>query len=174
MLFENGKIASIEVENFMVFHDLKLDFSERINVISGENATGKTVLLKLLYASLKSIVNTQKEKNPNKENREKNFVEKFQGVFRPDENNIGRLVNRKQGTNTTRISIGFSNQSRDRCDIEFNSRQKNHMDITYSRDVTSLFRFEPIYIPPKEIISSTENFGSLYRDYQIAFERNLC
>ena len=26
------------------------------------------------------------------------------------------------------------------------------------------------YIPPKEIISSTENFVSLYADYRIAFE----
>lgn len=34
-----------------------------------------------------------------------------------------------------------------------------------------------VYIPPKEIISSTENFGSLYRDYEIAFEEtyaDLC
>ena len=28
----------------------------------------------------------------------------------------------------------------------------------------------PVYIPPKEIISATENFGSLYSDYHIAFE----
>ena len=27
-----------------------------------------------------------------------------------------------------------------------------------------------VYIPPKEIISSTENFASLYADYHIAFE----
>lgn len=27
-----------------------------------------------------------------------------------------------------------------------------------------------MYIPPKEIISATENFGSLYSDYHIAFE----
>ena len=37
--------------------------------------------------------------------------------------------------------------------------------------------FTPVYIPPKEIISSTENFGSLYDEFHIAFEEtyyDLC
>lgn len=36
-----------------------------------------------------------------KEMEEKMFVEKLQGVFRPDEMKIGRLVSRKQGSNHT-------------------------------------------------------------------------
>lgn len=177
MLLKEGKIAAITLSNFMAFHDLQLSFSKHINIISGENATGKTALLKVLYSSLKAMSDVRKDKNSTKESRERYFVEKFQGVFRPDDNNIGRLVNRRQGMNTAKISISFSGSSADICNIEFNSRQKNHMDIRNSQELSGAFLFEPIFLPPKEIISSTENFGALYREYQIAFEEtyaDLC
>lgn len=177
MLFKDGKIKTLELSNFMIFHDLKIDFSSHINVISGENATGKTALLKLLYSSLKAMSDSQKERNPSADSRERCFVQKFQGVFRPDAHNIGRLVNRRQGMNAASILISFSNLGQDKCNVKFNSRQKNHMDIRYGGTENGKFLFQPIYIPPKEIISSTENFGALYREYQIAFEEtyaDLC
>ncbi|MCL2015654.1 MAG: AAA family ATPase [Defluviitaleaceae bacterium] len=43
-------IKSIELKNFTVFEDFKCEFSPRINVLIGENGTGKTHLLKVLYA----------------------------------------------------------------------------------------------------------------------------
>lgn len=177
MLFKEGKIKSLKLSNFMVFDNLDINFSKQINVISGENSTGKSALLKLLYASLKAISDSQKDRNKNSDTRERNFIRKFQGVFRPDNQNIGRLVTRQQGTNTTNVSIVFFGLNHDECNIKFNSRQKNHMTIQFNSEYIDNFSFEPIYIPPKEIISSTENFGSLYRDYQIAFEEtyaDLC
>ena len=46
-------IKSIELKNFTVFNDLKLNFSKGINILVGENGTGKTQLLKAIYADLK-------------------------------------------------------------------------------------------------------------------------
>lgn len=45
-------IESIELKNFTVFKNLKVDFSKGINVIIGENGTGKTQLLKAIYADI--------------------------------------------------------------------------------------------------------------------------
>ena len=42
-------IEHLHLRNFTVFNNLKLDFSPRINVIIGENGTGKTHLLKAAY-----------------------------------------------------------------------------------------------------------------------------
>ena len=39
-----NKIKSVEISNFMLFHNLKMDFSPGINLISGENSTGKKAL----------------------------------------------------------------------------------------------------------------------------------
>jgi predicted ATPase len=44
-------IKSIDIENFTVFEKVQIDFSPGINVFIGENGTGKTHLLKLLYAA---------------------------------------------------------------------------------------------------------------------------
>ena len=44
-------IKSIEVKNFTVFENFKCEFSPSINLFIGENGTGKTHLLKLLYAA---------------------------------------------------------------------------------------------------------------------------
>jgi AAA15 family ATPase/GTPase len=45
-------IESIELKNFTVFKCLKVNFSKGINVIIGENGTGKTQLLKAIYADV--------------------------------------------------------------------------------------------------------------------------
>jgi len=43
-------IKSVELKNFTVFEDMKCEFSPGVNVLIGENGTGKTHLLKILYA----------------------------------------------------------------------------------------------------------------------------
>ncbi|SFB08046.1 AAA family ATPase [Clostridium frigidicarnis] len=45
-------IESIKLKNFTIFENLKVDFSKGINVIIGENGTGKTQLIKAIYANL--------------------------------------------------------------------------------------------------------------------------
>lgn len=45
-------IESVELRNFTVFENLKVNFSKGINIITGENGTGKTQLLKAIYADI--------------------------------------------------------------------------------------------------------------------------
>ena len=47
-----GKIQALTVQNFTCFEDVSFEFSTGINVFIGENGTGKTHILKLLYAIL--------------------------------------------------------------------------------------------------------------------------
>ena len=42
-------IENIELKNFTTFRNCKIDFSNGINIFIGENATGKTHLLKAIY-----------------------------------------------------------------------------------------------------------------------------
>ena len=44
-------IKRVSIENFTVFDKLEIDFCDGINIFIGENGTGKTHLLKLLYAT---------------------------------------------------------------------------------------------------------------------------
>ena len=48
------KIESLNLNNFMLFESLDIDFSKNINIISGENNTGKTAIMKVLYSTLRN------------------------------------------------------------------------------------------------------------------------
>lgn len=49
-------ISRLELKNFTVFADTKFEFCPGINVLIGENASGKTHVLKLLYASRTALL----------------------------------------------------------------------------------------------------------------------
>lgn len=53
--------------------------------------------------------------------------------------------------------------------VGFSNRQEKHIDINFD-SLEHYEKFEPIYIPPKEMISTTEHFQSLYEDYHLDFE----
>ena len=52
-----NKIKRLELENFTCFGKVAMDFSPGINVFIGENGTGKTHLLKVLYYFIDSFAN---------------------------------------------------------------------------------------------------------------------
>ena len=47
------KIKKLELDNFMIFNHLDVEFSPDIDIISGENSMGKTALIKILYSCMK-------------------------------------------------------------------------------------------------------------------------
>lgn len=47
------KIKTLTLENFMIFDSIDVEWSPNINVILGENSTGKTTLLKAMYSLVK-------------------------------------------------------------------------------------------------------------------------
>lgn len=162
------KISKLNVNNFMIFNQIDAQFSPNLNIICGENSTGKTALIKLLYSCVKGCSDAQNAKGElTKEKLENMLVSKLQGVFRPDKDAVGRLVNRKQGSNRAEVRIVFDGSTP--LEIGFGNRQERHIDIK-SDSIPTMGATSPVYIPPKEIISSTENFVSLYSDYHIAFE----
>lgn len=162
------RIDSINLNNFMVFDSLPIDFSPQINVIFGENSTGKSALLKIMYSIMKSISDVKNGKNDMTVEKIENALDdKLNGVFMPENGSIGRLVNRQQGSNRTDICIKLSNK--EKIELGFSNRQK-HVKLMTMNPSMKLEKYVPVFIPPKEIISSTSNFTSLYDDYHIAFE----
>lgn len=162
------KIKKLELKDFMLFHEFDEEWSENINIIGGSNSTGKTALLKLMYSLLSAYWATDTQKDT-KDETEKRFVDKLTHVFRPENMKIGRLARRKQGTSRAEGKLSFSES--DVISFGFGSGASTHMECelpkggnTPSPDKSA------VYFPPKEIISSTENFRALYEDMHIAFE----
>ena len=159
-------IKKLILNNFMLFENAEIDWGKNINVICGENSTGKTTLLKVMYSVLKPLSKGNKEAI-NKEMEEQLFVNKLQGVFRPDGMKIGRLVSRKQGSNRTDFEVLLDKNQK--ITMGFGNRQENHANIKIDASKFS-GTYDVIYIPTKEMISTTEHFASLYEEYHIDFE----
>ena len=161
------KIKKLTLNNFMAFENVEMNWSDNINIICGENSTGKTTLLKAMYSLTKPFSNNGRKENATKEMEEQIIVKKIQGVFRPDELKIGRLVSRRQGSNRTDFAVELEKNYR--ISVGFGNRQENHADISIERG-DSLETYDVIYIPTKEMISTVEHFVSLYEEYHIDFE----
>ena len=59
-------ITQLKMSNFCAFKKLDVDFSPRVNVIIGENSSGKTQLLKATYVLSTVGIALGDEKRPTK------------------------------------------------------------------------------------------------------------
>lgn len=150
-------LTNLKLKNFTAFADLDLEFSPGVNVLIGANGSGKTHLLKILYAACAITTG---------EGKEKSFAAKLVNVFNPYEGRIGRLSRRQAKSVTTRISVrsnrnelfaSFSNHTKSITDV-------NQRRIMWRREVVSA------YIPVKEMLAHAPGFLALAAKREIAFE----
>ncbi|MBF0234086.1 MAG: AAA family ATPase, partial [Desulfamplus sp.] len=159
-------IHSISIKNFTAFKDLNAKPGPGINVFLGGNSTGKSHLLKLMYAL--SAANKPIEKETD-EDPNIYITRKLKGIFKP-EGKIGRLCrNDKKAI----IRIDFiPDQS-----IEFAfSGDMKEVVVTHNQSYEK-YSWEPVFIPPKEMLSLFEGFSSLYQKRELTIDEtyfDLC
>ena len=122
------KIKQLVLQNFMIFDSIDVEWSSGINVIIGENSTGKTTLLKALYSLVKPYGRKDFSKSTQPQ-QEEMIVRKMVGVFRPDGGKIGRLASRRQGSSKN-LTAQVSMLEGDCISVSFGSRSSNHADIS--------------------------------------------
>ncbi len=150
------KITRMKLERFTAFEKLDLNLSEGINVFVGANATGKTHLMKLAYASC-DITKTKLD-----------FAEKLIRIFLPSGRALGRLVKRQKVSSRCTLEVF-------RADIKLRVSFTNHTTKAENTTVTNVNRWkespiESVYIPVKEMLSNAPGFRSLYSQREIHFE----
>jgi ABC-type lipoprotein export system ATPase subunit len=140
-------IQSLQLENFSVFKKASIEFSPKINVIVGENGTGKTHLLKAAYAlsSWQSLLDGNKR---SKSDLSKSFTEKLLRVFFPGEQDLRELVNR-QSQESASLDIAFADGQKNK--FSFKPRSKS---VSLETQQTKLAPCnKPIFFPAKEVLS---------------------
>lgn len=142
-------LTKLSLKNFTVFDSIDLSFSKGINVFIGENATGKTHMMKVLYSACQAarVKSTAMD-----------FPAKIVRVFRPDNLSLLRLAKRGMGGSNVSI-VARSEESK--LSLEFHSKYKNNVQITgmdkWEKEFSSL---ESTFIPAKEILSNSKNLVS--------------
>ena len=91
-------IKKIKLENYTVFENHQIEFSTGVNIIVGENGSGKTHLMKVLYSACRSA------------NKKTSFSHKLVSTMFPDDYKISRLITRKVGNRTGLIKITASDE----------------------------------------------------------------
>jgi AAA15 family ATPase/GTPase len=160
-------ISQLELTNFTAFDRLAIDFSEKINVIIGENGTGKTHLLKAAYA-VSSAGHLFKLK-PNADNDElRTFLtEKLVRLFMPLDDKLGKIVRTGTSKQTAELKATFSLDEQVQLSFSYNSQSVAIQDDLNYRQHTQ----EPIFITTKEVLSFMEGFNSLYERYKVSFDQ---
>lgn len=149
-------IRRLKLEKFTGFDRLDLDISPGINIFIGANGTGKTHILKILYAA--SDITISKI----------NFADKLLRVFMPSKNSIGRLVRRSKGSCRASVEV-YRNQVKIRASFSNHSDNYSNATITGNKDWIS-HPMESVFIPVKETLSNAPGFRSLYNRHDIHFE----
>jgi len=149
-------ITRIKFENFTVFKKLDIQPCPGINVLLGANGTGKTHIMKVVYAAC-DISKTQVD-----------FAEKLIRVYLPSGRALGRLVKRGQGSKRGAVEI---HRDATKLRISFS----NHATVSDSATVIGVKEWtsqpiESVYIPVKEMLSNAPGFRSLYSQREVHFE----
>jgi len=150
------RIKSLNMKNFVLFNKNEFEFSKGLNIFIGENSTGKSQILKLIYSILKSN---------NEDSRfNESIVQEFKGVFRPTDREIGNLIT--FGKNKSSINIDLSSYK-----IDFNFTKKSRHEVNMENTPQKFYQKEILFIPAKEILSHFKGFIATYNKREIAFDK---
>lgn len=168
-------LSNLKIKNFTVFQSADLQFSKHLNVIVGENGSGKTHLLKIAYSALATSWEGSRKptsSTPTKALMQTRLAEKLINVFRPEL--LGRLARRKKGRERCEIKLVFVD---DRCNFEFSFSTNSKTEVQTEQVPEAWLENAPAYIPTRELLSIFPNFVSVYESHYLEFEetwRDTC
>jgi len=152
-------LTRIKFENFTAFTLAEITFSPGINILIGENGTGKTHVIKALYSACCVI----------DEKESRTFDQKLMSVFRP--NSLSRLVHRVPGRTIGKVDV----YRRSPADEPEATERLISCKISSKPTVTKRrwhedMRNPATYIPVKDMLANAPGFRSLYNQKEIEYE----
>ena len=160
-------ITGLSLRNFTVFAKADFEFASGLNVIAGENGTGKSHVLKVAYATDAVLARGARETtslSPTKNYLESAVAGKLRGVLKPE--GLGRLARRQQGVNRCEITARFSDE--DQIGFLFNTKSTANVTIL---SVPQHWRNQPpVFVPTRELLSIFPSFIAINEDLDLPFE----
>lgn len=155
-------ISRLQADGFGPLTDVDIPLSPTLNIITGENATGKSQLLKLLYAVSRSLsVSEQLTKGA----LSTDVAETLVGVLRPEQ--LGRLARRVQGKGTATVSVKYRG-IKDPLSFSFSSGAKSSVSLKSFPRTT--LKDTPVFLPSRELLSLYPGLVSLYETREVEFD----
>lgn len=147
-------LQSLSLTNFTVFQNIELEFAPGLNVIIGENATGKSHLLKLLYALAKTGGDDQYNSSAELKNR-------LAALFLPDAGRVGRLVRTGEPVHCRYHLTTHSGELVGTLDDQ---------DEVIVNGASEPCPLPAVFLPAREVLSMYEGFVPLYQSRALSFD----
>ncbi|MEN8216627.1 MAG: AAA family ATPase [Pseudomonadota bacterium] len=128
-------LNSLDIKNFTVFADAKIEFSPGLNVLIGDNATGKSHLLKLGYSVMHSLRPT------------------LVG-FKP--NSLGRLKRTGSGRQRTQITVELGDDT-----LQFSFANNSRREVTIDQSISQSNTVPPFFSHPRSAYPASRIHGTL-------------
>ena len=159
-------INTIELKNFTVFEKINVEFSPKINVIIGENGTGKTQLLKAAYALSSTTNQLDCNSASDDEDVRKAVTSRLVKLFMPLDDKLGKLHHNRAEAGAE-ININFAKDEFMNTGFHNNSRQLS----IEGKGLLANTNSDAVYLPTKEVLSFMKGFNSLYERFDLSFDQ---
>jgi len=146
-------ITKIEIENLTVFEKMEMDIDANVNVLIGENGTGKTHLLKFIYASWVVENKTFKEIFKVKTSdlvRNKDFERSSVGILSDSESTFYKM-----------------------CKGNWEREFYSTIESDEKLHTVDVFREKFVFIPAKDMLTHSPGFLSMVREWKMPFDEVL-
>lgn len=145
--------SRITLKNLAAFQQLEWQQHNRINLIIGENDTGKTYLLKILYCLARSVEEYKKRQSSDpKLHWQDVLAEKLRWIFQPPDLELGKLVHK--GTNELSVNAQLSDN--ESIGFVFGDKTTKKIIRFTPSSLSNFPVFNALFIPPKEIMTVME------------------
>lgn len=158
-------LKKLTLKNFTTFETAELNFVSGINILVGENSSGKSHILKLAY----SVACVWDQFG--KEGWTKSLIKKINAVFKVE--NLTELRNRKKVFSEEEFSVVlefFVNHKRlESQALNFDITSFNKISVNGNVPTAPIIN-KPLFFPAKEVLSIYPNFTALYEKYALSFD----
>ncbi len=161
-------LKSLHIKNLTVFSKADFIFGKNLNIIIGENGSGKSHILKAAYCAIAVSAKGAKDSSsevPTKAFLAKAIADKLHNVFKPDE--LGRLARRRQGHATCNIKYVFNPS---KLGLEFSFKTPSKTEVVVAKVPTDWVEKRPVFLPTRELLTISPGFVSLYETTHLPFE----
>lgn len=163
-------IDSLKTSNFMSLPNKKISFSKGINIFIGENGSGKSQVLKLLYGILDANNEMAIAKEEADYEKQRAFASSLTDVFRVEM--LGNLVTKTK--KDAKIEAELASYD---ITFGFGANAKKETQKGAVPFAKKFVEKKSVFIPAKEMLSLFEGFRLMYERKYLNFDKcyyNLC
>jgi predicted ATPase len=151
---DNVFYGNIIISNLGAFSLLQWDSMARLNVLVGANDTGKSHLLKMMYAIARSVQDYTARLEADRPSWAKVLAEKLVWTFEPQDAKLGHLARRAHGTTNRFGSYAVLCNEVYTFILDSNAGGNSQDFVDINPHIRPQPELRALFIPPKEVLTS--------------------